>query len=116
MLDYLVYLVYRLGFALITLLPLRFLFALGKALGFCGWLLLPKYRRLAFSNIAIAFGNDKSPREIRRIVRRHFQRLGANLLSGFKLAAMQLEKVRERVTIENQEAAARELRRDTPVL
>src|SRR5438270_13920587 len=116
MLDYLVYLVYRAGFALISLLPLRFLFALGKALGFCGWLLLPKYRRLAFSNIAIAFGNDKSPREIRRIVRRHFQRLGANLLSGFKLAAMPLEKVRERVTIENAEAPERELRSGTPVI
>ncbi len=116
MLEYLVYFIYRAGFALISLFPLRLLFALGKALGFCGWLLLPKYRQLAFRNIDIAFGEEKSPPEIRRIVRRHFQRLGANLLSGLKLAAMPLEKVRERVKVENAEAPERELRSGRPVV
>jgi heptosyltransferase II len=116
MLEYLVYLIYRAGFALISLFPLRLLFALGKALGFCGWLLLPKYRQLAFRNIDIAFGEEKSSPEIRRIVRQHFQRLGANLLSGLKLAAMPLEKVRERVTVENAEAPERELRSGRPVV
>ena len=116
MLDYLVYLVYRAGFALISFFPLYLLFAMGKALGFCGWLLLPKYRQLAFRNIDIAFGADKSPREIRRIVRQHFRRLGANLLCGLKLAAMPLEKVRERVKIENAEAPERELRSGRPVV
>src|SRR2546430_15059907 len=103
MFDYLVYLVYRAGFALISLFPLSLLFAMGRALGFCAWLLLPKYRQLAFRNIDIAFGKEKSPREIRRIVRRHFQRLGANLLCGLKLASIPLEKVRERVTGEKAE-------------
>jgi lipopolysaccharide heptosyltransferase II len=116
MLDYLVYLVYRTGFALISVFPLYFLFALGRALGFCGWLLLPKYRQLAFRNIDIAFGEDKSPREISRIVRHHFQRLGANLLCGLRLAAMPLEKVRERVTVENAEAPERELRNGRSVI
>jgi len=116
MLDYLVYLVYRAGFALISFFPLYLLYAMGRALGFCGWLLLPKYRQLAFRNIDIAFGADKSPREIRRIVRQHFRRLGANLLCGLKLAAMPLEKVRERVKIENAEAPERELRSGRPVV
>jgi heptosyltransferase-2 len=116
MLEYLVYLIYRAGFALISLFPLRLLFALGRALGFCGWLLLPKYRQLAFRNIDIAFEKEKSPREIRRIVRQHFQRLGANLLCGLKLASMPLEKVRERVKVENAEAPERELRNGRPVV
>ena len=116
MLEYFVYLIYRAGFALISLFPLRLLFALGKALGFCGWLLLPKYRQLAFRNLEIAFGKEKSSSEIRRIVRRHFQRLGANLLSGLKLAAMPLEKVRERVTVENAAAPEHELRSGRPVV
>jgi lipopolysaccharide heptosyltransferase II len=46
---------------------------------------------------------------MRRLVRRHFQRLGANLLSGFKLATMPLEKIKSRVRVENAEAAHREL-------
>jgi heptosyltransferase II len=116
MLEYLVYLIYRAGFALISLFPLRFLFVLGRALGFCAWLLLPKYRQLAFRNIDIAFGKENSPRETRRIVRQHFQRLGANLLCGLKLASMPLEKVRERVKVENAEAPERELRNGRPVV
>jgi len=116
MFEYFVYLIYRAGFALIGLLPLRAAFALGNALGFCAWFVLGKYRRLAFRNIDIAFGTEKSPREMRRLVRRHFQRLGANLLCGLKLASMPLEKVRQRVTVENADMPERELRSGRPVI
>src|SRR5262249_41455432 len=105
MLEYLVYLVYRAGFALIGLLPLRVAFAIGNALGFCAWLILGKYRRLAFHNLDIAFGDEKSATEKRQLVRRHFQRLAANVLSGFKMASMSSEGVRAHVTVENAAAA-----------
>src|SRR5256885_3174484 len=114
--EYFVYLIYRAGFALIGLLPLRVSFALGNGLGFCAWLVLGKYRRLGFRNIEIAFGREKSPQEMRHLVRRHFQRLGANLLSGMKLASMPLEKARANVRIENADAAHRELRSGRPVV
>src|ERR1700738_1838024 len=116
MLEYFVYLIYRTGFALIALVPLRAVFVLGKALGFCAWLVLGKYRRLGFHNVDIAFGDEKSPGEKRRLVRRHFQRLGANLLSSLKLAAMPLEEARANVRIENADAAHRELRAGRPVV
>src|SRR5436309_15273884 len=116
MLEDLVYLIYRAGFALIGLLPLRTAFALGNALGFCAWLFLGRYRRLGFHNVDIAFGDKKSPREKRRLVRRHFQRLAANLLSSLKLAAMPLDKARANVRIENADAAHRELRSGRPVV
>src|ERR1700739_596814 len=116
MLEYLVYLIYRTGFALIALLTVRAAFALGNALGFCAWLVLGKYRRLAFRNIDIAFGHEKSSREMRQLVGRHFQRLGANLLSGLKLASMPLDKARAHVQFENADAAHRELRAGRPVV
>jgi heptosyltransferase II len=116
MLDYFAYLLYRAGFFLIRTLRVRALFDLGSALGFCAWAVLGNYRRLALQNIAIAFGDEKSPRELRRLVRRHFQRLGANLLCGLKLASMPLEKVYARVKIDNAEAAHRELRNGRPVV
>jgi heptosyltransferase-2 len=116
MLEYLVYLIYRAGFALIGLLPLRVAFAVGNAFGFCAWLLLGKYRRLGFHNIDIAFGDEKSPREKRHLVRRHFQRLGANVLSGLKLASMSSEEVRAHVKVENADAAHRELRAGRPIV
>ncbi len=116
MLEYFVYLIYRTGFALIAVFPLRASFALGNALGFCAWLVLGKYRRLAFRNIEIAFGAEKSHGEMRRLVRRHFQRLGANLLCTVKLMRMSPEKILQSVTVENIEAMAREFRAGTPVV
>jgi len=116
MLEYFVYLIYRTGIALIGLLSLRAAFAVGNALGFCAWFVLGKYRRLAFRNINIAFGTEKSPREMRRLVRRHFQRLGANLLCTVKLMRLAPDQILQSVTVENIEAMAREFRAGTPVV
>ena len=95
---------------------LRLLFAVGQFLGFCAWLVSGKYRRLAKRNVAIAFANEKTPREMRRLVRRHFQRLGANLLCSVKLTAMPPEKILRRVKVDNIEAMDREFRAGVPVV
>jgi heptosyltransferase-2 len=116
MLDSIVYLFYRAGSAFASIFPLRLLFILGQSLGFCAWIVLGKYRRLAQRNIAIAFGSEKSPRESRRLVRRHFQRLGANLLCSVKLCTMPTEKILRQVTVENIEAMDREFRAGVPVV
>jgi lipopolysaccharide heptosyltransferase II len=116
MLDFAVYLFYRAGLAIAAALPLPVLFALGELLGFCAWLLSGKYRGLAEHNVAIAFANEKTPQEMRRLVRRHFQRLGANLLCSVKLASMPPEKILQRVKVENIEAMAREFRTGVPVV
>ncbi len=116
MVDFCVYFLYRAALALITALPLRFVFSLGRALGFCAWVLLPSYRELARRNVEIAFGAEKAAAEKRRIVRRHFQQLGANLLSGMKLNAMPLEKVAALVATEGADHVHRELRAGRPVV
>jgi lipopolysaccharide heptosyltransferase II len=116
MLDFVVYLLYRAGSAIVGALPLPFLFALGEFLGICAWTFSGKYRRLATRNLEIAFANEKSPRELRQLVRRHFRRLGANLLSSAKLTQMPPEKILERVEVENIEAMAREFRAGVPVV
>src|ERR1700752_4452103 len=110
MLDFVVYLLYRAGSAVVAVLPLPFLFAFGEFLGVCTWTFSGKYRRLATRNLEIAFANEKSPRELRPLVRRHFRRLGANLLCGAKLTQMPPEKILEHVEVENIEAMAREFR------
>jgi heptosyltransferase II len=116
MLDFVVYLLYRAGLAITRALPLRFLFPLGQFLGCCAWLISGKYRRLAKRNVAIAFENEKSSRELRRLIRRHFQRLGANLLCSVKLTGMPPEKILNRVKVENIEAMDREFRAGVPVV
>ncbi|MEO7723620.1 MAG: hypothetical protein ABIU29_02865, partial [Chthoniobacterales bacterium] len=116
MVDFCVYFLYRAALALITALPLRLVFSLGQLLGFCAWVLLPAYRHLARRNVEIALGREKSEAERGRIVRRHFQQLGANLLSGMKLNAMPLEKVAALVATEGADEVHRELRAGRPVV
>jgi len=116
MFDFVVYLLYRAGSAVVAALPLPFLFPFGQLLGVCTWALSGKYRRLATRNLGIAFANEKSPRELRRFVRRHFRSLGANLLCSAKLTQMPPEKILERIEVENIEAMAREFRAGVPVV
>ncbi|MEP6810624.1 MAG: hypothetical protein ABI992_10305, partial [Chthoniobacterales bacterium] len=101
MLDFCLYLLYRAGLGILRLFPLAWVFSLGELGGLLARLLSPKYRRLARHNLEIAFGAEKSPREISRLTRRHFRRLGANLLSSVKVGTMPLAAVDARVTLEN---------------
>lgn len=146
MLDFCIYLLYRAGSAIITVLPLRLVFSLGQVFGFFAWVTLPKYRRLAFRNLTIAFGETKhsgkadvaaavaggsprmsagetaaattakTPRAMRRLVRLHFQNLGANLLCGAKMSGMPMAKVVRHIEVENLDAAHHHLRKGTPVV
>ena len=116
MLDFSIYLFYRAVTAIASALPLRFLFSIGNAIGFAGWLLFPEYRQLARRNLETAFGEEKSPRELGRICRRHFQRLGSNLLCGFKLGSMTPAQLERYVEAENAEAVHEVLRAGRPVI
>jgi lipopolysaccharide heptosyltransferase II len=116
MFNFVVYLLYRAGSAVVAALPLPFLFGFGQFLGVCAWMFSGKYRRLATRNLEIAFANEKSPRELHQLVRRHFRLLGANLLCSAKLTQMSPEKILERVEVENIESMAREFRAGVPVV
>ncbi len=116
MIDFCVYLLYRAAFGLINLLPLRAVFSAGRSLGWLAWLALPGYRRLARHNLQIAFGGEMSPAERRRIVRRHFQNLGANLLSGVKLGTLPLAEAAKFVRLEGADEVHRHLRAGRPIV
>src|SRR5438477_11782849 len=115
MFDFFVYLLYRAGLAVVAALPLPFLFGFGEFVGLCAWAFAGKYRRLATRNLEFAFAKEKSPRELRQLVRSHFRRLSANLLCSAKLTQMPPEKILEHVQVENIESMAREFRAGVPV-
>src|SRR5436309_10249382 len=114
MFDYAAYLFYRAGTALLARSPLPVVFAIGQIGGAIAWLVLPHYRKLALRNVRIAFGDELSETEMRRIVRRHFQQLGANLLCSVKFNRMPMEKILERVRLENFEHVENCFRRKQP--
>src|SRR5947208_290796 len=114
--NFCVYVLYRAASAVLTALPLRAVVALGQAGGLCAWAILPNYRRLALHNATIAFGNEKSLPELRFLVRRHFQHLGANILCSMKIAVMPLDEIEQRVRIENLDVVHQQLRAGRPVV
>ncbi len=116
MVDFCVYFLYRAALALIIALPLGAVFSLGEFLGFLAWIALPNYRRLARRNVQIALGEKITSTAKRRLVRRHFQRLGANLLSGMKLNSMPLSEVAALIATEGVDEVHRHLRAGRPVV
>jgi heptosyltransferase II len=116
MLDFSIYLLYRAGTAIASALSVRVLFAIGNFMGWWAWLLLPHYRRLARRNLEIAFAKEKSPLELRRIVRRNFQGLGANLICSLKMVSMPMEKMTRYIEAENLDAVHAALRTGRPVV
>ena len=116
MLDYGVYLLYRAGIWFVAVLPLSIIFRIGQFAGTVAWLLLGRYRTLALRNVRIAFGEKLSRHEARRLVRRHFQRLGANLLCSVKFTEMPAEKILEHVQIENLEVIERHVAQSKPLI
>ncbi len=116
MLDFCIYLLYRAGTTIASVLPVRLLFGLGNFMGFVGWLLFVKYRRLARRNLEIAFAGEKSPGELRRIARQNFQWLSANLLCSARLSAMPPGKLAEYIETENLDLVHEELRNGRPVI
>ncbi|HEX8078156.1 MAG TPA: lipopolysaccharide heptosyltransferase II, partial [Chthoniobacterales bacterium] len=116
MLDFSIYLLYRAGTAIASAFPMRFLFALGQLMGSLSWILVLKYRWLALRNLEIAFGGEKSKRELRRIGHRHFRRSAANLLCSIKMGSMPAAKIAAHLEIVNLDAVHRELRAGRPVV
>jgi heptosyltransferase II len=116
MLDFSIYLLYRVGTAIASALPLRFLFGFGNFMGLLAWLVLGKYRSLARRNLALAFAGEKSARELRRICRRNFQRGTANLVCSVKMASMSPERLARHIESENLDVVHAELRAGRPVI
>ena len=116
MLDFSIYLLYRAGTAIASVLPVRFLFGFGNFMGLLAWFVLAKYRRLARRNLEIAFAGEKSAGELRRISRRNFQRGAANLVCSVKMSSMPPDRLARYIDTENLDVVHEQLRAGRPVV
>ena len=107
--DRAVFVLYRAIARALCLLPLTTVFRIGWALGALGYWIAGPYRRLVLRNLTIAYGNEKTPRELRALARQHFATLGANLFASIKLPTLsraEIERVVEVEGIEHLRAGA----------
>jgi len=103
------YLAYK-SFALVlAVLPRRAVLALGGGLGRLACRLDSKHRRIAESNLAVAFGGEMTPAERARLNKRFFARLGRSLLDILKAAHMSAARVRGLFEVEGRAAMDRAL-------
>jgi len=93
------YLAFRFCVVLIRFVSLDCVFVLGQTGGEIAYRILRRRRALALNNLRLAFGAEMSEAQLRQINRRHFQLLGANLLTGLKASTMSHKKIWERVTL-----------------
>jgi heptosyltransferase II len=82
--DIFIYLGYRLVAWILRQIPLPWTFRLGQGIGWFGYLLLAKYRRLTSVNLRIAFP-EWTTGQVRKIGQQHFQTVTANILCSVVL-------------------------------
>jgi KDO2-lipid IV(A) lauroyltransferase len=75
-------------------IPLRWAARLGRAGGALLHALDASHREVARRNLTLCLGSERSPREIRELVREHFRRLGENYGCAVKTAAMSWEDLK----------------------
>ncbi len=86
---------------LVGLLSARLAAHLGTALGALAGRAFPARRKIVARNLRIAFGDEKTPDELTRLVDEVFRRSGANLIGSLRTAGLDSRRLSEVVSIEN---------------
>jgi lauroyl/myristoyl acyltransferase len=92
--DDLLYIFARVLIALLQALPLVCVARLGRALGGLAYWLDARHRKVALENLAMCFGHEKSPEEIRAIAKENFKRIGETYCCAIKTSTMSFEQLR----------------------
>lgn len=97
MFAYLVYLLLRIFGIIINLLPEGVALWIGRQAGNMMYWLDVKHRRIALENLRIAFGQEKSEREMRFIAKKNFENLGMMAVEFLRIPNMDLETYQNKV-------------------
>ncbi|HPC60967.1 MAG TPA: hypothetical protein PKX23_09925 [Verrucomicrobiota bacterium] len=112
--DTLLYLIARAVVGLIQALPLRCVARLGRLGGMIAYGLDRRHRRVAVENLARCFGRELSPRQIKRLARENFRRIGENFACAAKTAAMTFEELRPHLEFSDPFRVLEHLRQSPP--
>ena len=95
--ELLLYSVARGLVALIQFLPLTLVARLVRLGGGLAYFLDARHRRVAYRNLEMCFGREKSPHQIREIAHENFRRIGESFACAVKTASMTFEQLRPHV-------------------
>ncbi len=100
MLDYILYLIANLFSAIFRALPIDAALGIGRAFGSLAYFVNYKRARAAYSNMRAAFGGEKEPEEIRRIVKRLYRNFGQMLVEVLRLPSIDEAYVDKYIKVE----------------
>lgn len=100
---------YRIMEFILHRLPLPVVDILGSSAGTALYALSPRYRRLTVRNLRLAFGDQKSLREIRALAHQTCRRTLANFLATLKTTTLETSQVMDHVAIQGVEELQRSL-------
>ena len=92
--DRLIYFVALVVIKCLQALPLRWAARIGRGGGAIGYVLDARHRKVAQRNLAMCLGPERTPEEIRALVKENFRRLGESYACGIKTAAMSWEDLK----------------------
>jgi len=95
--EFILYLLARLLVAFVQSLPLTWVARLGRGGGALAYFLDARHRRVAFRNLQMCLGGEKSSEELRSIARENFRRIGESFACAVKTASMSFEELRPHV-------------------
>ena len=85
----------------IAWLPGPWVFRIGEFLGELTWRFMGQRRKMVSRNLRIAFGDQKTAKEIEMMVRANFRRTGANMVSAAHTARLSPEKLVRTIRVDN---------------
>ncbi|MDF1752446.1 MAG: lipopolysaccharide heptosyltransferase II [Verrucomicrobiales bacterium] len=94
------YLFFRLAEWSVGLFPLKSCMNFGSSAGMLIYRHSSHYRNLVRRNLTIAYETKKSSEEIEELTKKHFRKLGANLMASARTSLMNREEISEIVTYE----------------
>lgn len=98
MIDYLGYITVKFCSFILCLLPVRLSLFIGRSLG-SAMFMLNKRRAKAYKNLKAAFSREKSPAEIRRILKNVYQNLGQVLVETLRFPVVDRQYINKFIAI-----------------
>ncbi len=96
--DYLVYVMVLAMVRFVRFLPLNIALRLGKIIALIFFYIDGWHRKIALSNLALAFGNEKSSTELWQLAKRSYTNMGKSMMEFCRLPKLNKENLQQYVT------------------
>jgi lauroyl/myristoyl acyltransferase len=97
--HYLVYGVYRVFEFILKLFPMKLVCLTGVGVGHLSYLIFRDRKQTVIRNLRIAFGEEMSREEIKRLARKTFHQSGSNLIASIRTSSFSEAQLRKRLEV-----------------